>query len=61
MKLLYKLNCLLKCSFAVGDGRKGYPPEAPYDAIHVGAAAPELPEAVGFIVFVSWIMSLFDL
>lgn len=22
-----------------GDGRKGYPPEAPYDAIHVGAAA----------------------
>jgi len=30
----------------VGDGRKGYPPEAPYDAIHVGAAAPELPEAL---------------
>lgn len=27
-----------------GDGRKGYPPEAPYDAIHVGAAAPVLPE-----------------
>lgn len=23
-----------------GDGRNGYPPEAPYDAIHVGAAAP---------------------
>lgn len=27
-----------------GDGRKGYPSEAPYDAIHVGAAAPTLPE-----------------
>ncbi|RWS27107.1 Protein-L-isoaspartate(D-aspartate) O-methyltransferase-like protein [Leptotrombidium deliense] len=26
-----------------GDGRLGYPDEAPYDAIHVGAAAPELP------------------
>uniref|UniRef100_A0A914BXB5 Protein-L-isoaspartate O-methyltransferase n=1 Tax=Acrobeloides nanus TaxID=290746 RepID=A0A914BXB5_9BILA len=26
-----------------GDGREGYPKEAPYDAIHVGAAAPELP------------------
>ncbi|KAI0696816.1 protein-L-isoaspartate O-methyltransferase [Cytidiella melzeri] len=29
-----------------GDGRKGYPREAPYDAIHVGAAAPTLPEAL---------------
>lgn len=29
-----------------GDGRKGYEPEAPYDAIHVGAAAPTLPQAV---------------
>ncbi|KAL1463004.1 hypothetical protein WDU94_014797 [Cyamophila willieti] len=29
-----------------GDGRKGYPSEAPYDAIHVGAAAPVLPEAL---------------
>ncbi|KAJ3736801.1 protein-L-isoaspartate O-methyltransferase [Lentinula guzmanii] len=27
-----------------GDGRLGYPPNAPYDAIHVGAAAPELPQ-----------------
>ncbi|XP_048340295.1 protein-L-isoaspartate(D-aspartate) O-methyltransferase-like isoform X2 [Sphaerodactylus townsendi] len=27
----------------VGDGRKGYPEEAPYDAIHVGAAAPTVP------------------
>lgn len=30
----------------VGDGRKGYSPAAPYDAIHVGAAAPVLPEEV---------------
>ena len=30
----------------VGDGREGYPPEAPYDAIHVGAAAPTLPKAL---------------
>lgn len=30
----------------VGDGRQGYPSEAPFDAIHVGAAAPELPEAL---------------
>jgi len=27
----------------VGDGRKGYPSGGPYDAIHVGAAAPSLP------------------
>ncbi|KAG8907133.1 hypothetical protein FRB99_005241 [Tulasnella sp. 403] len=27
-----------------GDGRKGYPPGAPYNAIHVGAAAPTLPQ-----------------
>ncbi|KAK9873045.1 hypothetical protein WA026_020781 [Henosepilachna vigintioctopunctata] len=27
-----------------GDGRKGYPELAPYDAIHVGAAAAILPE-----------------
>ena len=27
-----------------GDGRKGWPPSAPFDAIHVGAASPELPK-----------------
>ncbi|XP_077228838.1 protein-L-isoaspartate O-methyltransferase-like [Tasmannia lanceolata] len=27
----------------VGDGRQGWPEFAPYDAIHVGAAAPEIP------------------
>lgn len=29
-----------------GDGRKGYEQDAPYDAIHVGAAAATLPQAV---------------
>src|SRR5690606_22635988 len=29
-----------------GDGRQGYLSGGPYDAIHVGAAAPELPEAL---------------
>ncbi|MFA7198620.1 MAG: protein-L-isoaspartate(D-aspartate) O-methyltransferase [Methanoculleus sp.] len=28
----------------VGDGTKGYPPEAPYDAIIVTAASPSIPE-----------------
>lgn len=39
---------LIVCVFAftVGDGRLGYPEEAPYDAIHVGAAAPSVPQAV---------------
>jgi len=29
-----------------GDGRLGYPSESPYDAIHVGAAAPTIPQAL---------------
>ncbi len=29
-----------------GDGREGYAEKAPYDAIHVGAAAPIVPEAL---------------
>ncbi|XP_065363284.1 protein-L-isoaspartate(D-aspartate) O-methyltransferase-like [Calliphora vicina] len=29
-----------------GDGRKGLPEHAPYNAIHVGAAAPETPTAL---------------
>ncbi|CAB4394621.1 unnamed protein product [Rhizophagus irregularis] len=29
-----------------GDGREGYPEEAPYDCIHVGAAADETPDAL---------------
>lgn len=31
-----------KVEFMTGDGRKGYAEEAPYDAIHVGAAAKEM-------------------
>jgi len=30
--------------FTVGDGRKGLISEAPFDAIHVGAASPEIPQ-----------------
>jgi len=30
----------------VGDGRLGHAEEGPYDAIHVGAAAPEIPQAL---------------
>jgi len=30
----------------VGDGRLGYPQDGPYDAIHVGAAAPSRPNAL---------------
>lgn len=29
--------------FVVGDGRKGLPEHAPFDAIHVGAASPHEP------------------
>ena len=29
-----------------GDGRKGYPQDGPYDAIHVGAAAQEVPQVL---------------
>lgn len=35
-----------RLQYVVGDGRKGYPPGAPYDCIHVGAAAPTLPQPV---------------
>ena len=35
-----------RIKFVVGDGRKGYPADAPYNAIHVGAAAPTLPQEV---------------
>lgn len=35
-----------RIKFVVGDGRKGYPADGPYDAIHVGAAADTLPKDV---------------
>lgn len=34
------------CVSAVGDGRLGFPEGAPYDAIHVGAAAAAVPKSV---------------
>ncbi|KRX63723.1 Protein-L-isoaspartate(D-aspartate) O-methyltransferase [Trichinella sp. T9] len=33
----------------VGDGRDGYAQDGPYDAIHVGAAAERVPQAVIFL------------
>lgn len=45
---LTKWFLLNHISITVGDGRKGYPDEAPYNAIHVGAAAPSLPQAVSY-------------
>ena len=36
-----------RIKMVVGDGRLGYPAHGPYNAIHVGAAAPEIPQAVG--------------
>ncbi|KAG7465610.1 hypothetical protein MATL_G00155360 [Megalops atlanticus] len=35
-----------RIKLVVGDGRLGFPEGAPYDAIHVGAAAPTLPKAL---------------
>ena len=52
VKLFGKLNFLnmlygeVTELWTVGDGRKGYPEEGPFDAIHVGAAAPSLPYEV---------------
>ena len=37
-----------RVKLVVGDGRLGYPQDGPYHAIHVGAAAPELPQSVRF-------------
>lgn len=35
-----------RIKFVVADGRMGYPEGAPYDAIHVGAAAATVPKAL---------------
>jgi protein-L-isoaspartate(D-aspartate) O-methyltransferase len=32
--------------FLTGDGRRGYPQDGPYDAIHVGAAAEDVPQVL---------------
>ena len=39
-----------RIKMVVGDGRRGHPSLAPYNAIHVGAAAPEIPQAVGCVI-----------
>jgi len=36
----------LDVEVVVGDGSLGYPPDAPYDAIAVGAAAPQVPHTL---------------
>eukprot|EP00061_Rhincodon_typus_P017052 g45580.t1 len=35
-----------RLTLIAGDGRRGYPEGAPYDAIHVGAAAAVVPQSV---------------
>ncbi|XP_063222417.1 protein-L-isoaspartate(D-aspartate) O-methyltransferase isoform X4 [Bacillus rossius redtenbacheri] len=35
-----------RVKLVVGDGRQGYEEDAPYNAIHVGAASPNLPKAL---------------
>lgn len=51
-QILTPFSCMSQCSrvsspvSTVGDGRLGYAEGAPYDAIHVGAAAATVPKAV---------------
>jgi len=45
-KLLTRLGYLDRIVLVGGDGTLGYPPGAPYDAIVVGAGAPEVPSAL---------------
>ena len=39
-----------RIKLVVGDGRQGYAQDGPYHAIHVGAAAPTLPQAVSYLL-----------
>ena len=45
MCLPQKINACFTTSVCA-DGRDGFPEHAPYDAIHVGAAAPSIPPAL---------------
>jgi len=46
-------------AIVTGDGRLGYPEEAPFDAIHVGAAAPVIsPSTTGQLKTTMLIYSL---
>jgi protein-L-isoaspartate(D-aspartate) O-methyltransferase len=44
-RVLFSLGCS-NLTIIVGDGARGFPPGAPYDAITVAAAAQELPQAL---------------
>ena len=35
-----------RLKIVLGDGRKGYEQDAPYDCIHIGAASPKEPTVV---------------
>lgn len=35
-----------RVKYVVGDGRRGYPDDGPYDVIHVGAATSKKPEGL---------------
>jgi protein-L-isoaspartate(D-aspartate) O-methyltransferase len=39
-----------RVKLVVGDGRLGYEQDGPYHAIHVGAAAPTLPQCVRHLI-----------
>ncbi len=41
---LRRTSYISRVTVIVGDGSKGYPPEAPYDRIIVTAASPDIPE-----------------
>ena len=43
-RVLERLGYSGRVKVVVGDGSKGYPPEAPYDRIVVTAAAPQVPK-----------------
>ena len=54
--VLHVMNVIIRfilhdCTCLVGDGRLGYPNRGPYDAIHVGAAAKEMPQSVKKRIF----------
>lgn len=45
-KILYRFGCEKNVHFKIGDGTLGWPDHAPYDAVIVTAAGPEVPRAL---------------
>lgn len=43
---MFPLLCAGQLKLVVGDGMAGWAAEAPYDAVHVGAAAAVIPQAL---------------